>query len=194
MFDKKDPREEAPTTEKTTPGVFIIESLRIRDEKKRRFEGRILRDILRLSGKETQYWYVRTWKEVTEEMFQRFYDSGLRYLHISCHGSQDTIEFTLDKISFEEFGKEIKPYLYERRLFFSACEVVNKKLFGAVMPGSDCYSLIGPKFKIDFDDAVLMWATFYHLMLRDSASMKAANIRKTLETIKATFGKTFEYL
>jgi len=129
----------ASKEKKTTSGVFIIESLRIKDESKQRFEGRILRDILTLSGKKVEYWYVRTWKEVTEEMFQRFYNSGLRYLHISCHGNDDTISFTLDDIPFEEFGKEIKHYLYERRLFFSACEVVNQALHDAVMPGSDCY-------------------------------------------------------
>ncbi|MGC2331546.1 MAG: hypothetical protein WA581_08835 [Candidatus Acidiferrales bacterium] len=178
----------------TKAGVFIIESLRTKDELKHRFEGRILRDILLLSGKKAEYCYIRTWKEAKAEMFQRFYDSGLRYLHISCHGNRDTIAFTLDRISFEEFGKEIKPYLYERRLFFSACEVVNPNLQKAIMPGSDCYSLIGPKESIRFSDAVIMWATFYHLMLRNSKAMKPPKIRAVLHTIKQTFGTTFEYL
>ncbi len=178
----------------TKAGVFIIESLRTKDELKQRFEGRILRDILLLSGKKAEYWYIRTWKEAEREVFQRFYDSGLRYLHISCHGSKDTISFTLDDISFEAFGKEIKPYLYKRRLFFSACEVVNKRLFDAVMADSRCYSLIGPKHDIYFSDAVIMWATFYHLMLRDSTVMKSAEIKKALQAIKTTFGQTFEYL
>jgi hypothetical protein len=184
----------ASKEKKTTAGVFIIESLRIKDESKQRFEGRILRDILTLSGKKVEYWYVRTWKEVTEEMFQRFYNSGLRYLHISCHGNDDTISFTLDDIPFEEFGKEIKHYLYERRLFFSACEVVNQALHDAVMPGSDCYSIIGPEDDIRFDDAVIMWGTFYHLMLRDATAMKSADIRTALQKLKETFGRTFKYL
>lgn len=184
----------ASKEKKTTAGVFIIESLRIKDESKQRFEGRILRDILTLSGKKVEYWYVRTWKEVTEEMFQRFYDSGLRYLHISCHGNDGTISFTLDDIPFEEFGKEVKHYLYERRLFFSACEVVNQALHDAVMPGSDCYSIIGPEDDIRFDDAVIMWGTFYHLMLRDATAMKSADIRTALQKLKATFGRTFKYL
>lgn len=181
-------------SKETKAGVFIIESLRTKDELKQRFEGRILRDILVLSGKKTEYWYARTWKELTEELFQRFYDSKLRYLHISCHGNKETISLTLDNISFEEFGEEIKPYLYERRLFFSACEVVNQKLQNAVMPGSDCYSLIGPKHEILMSDAVIMWATFYHLMLRDATAMKAQKIREALATIKKTFGVTFAYL
>jgi hypothetical protein len=35
--------------EKTRPGVFIIESLGFRDERKKRFEGQILRDMLTLT-------------------------------------------------------------------------------------------------------------------------------------------------
>ena len=179
---------------KTRPGVFIIESLRFDDEKEGRCEGRILRDILQLSGKETEYWYVRTWKELEEEIFQRFWDSGLRYLHISCHGSANSISLTLDDVSFEEFGNGIKDYLSQRRLFMSACEVVNEQLRDAVIPGSDCYSLIGPGEDIYFHDAVIMWASFYHLMLRDADSMKSSDIRKTLKLLEDTFGQRFAYL
>jgi hypothetical protein len=179
---------------KTRPGVFIIESLRFDDETEGRCEGRILRDILRLSGKEAEYWYVRTWKELKEEIFQRFWDSGLRYLHISCHGSSTSISLTLDDVSFDDFGAEIKHYLSERRLFMSACEVVNEHLRDAVMPGSDCYSLIGPDEEIYFHDAVIMWASFYHLMLRNADSMKATDIRKTLKLLENTFGQRFAYL
>jgi hypothetical protein len=156
---------------KTVAGVFIVESLRIDDEKEGRYEGRILRDILTLSGKKTEYWYVRTWKELEEEIFQRFWDSGLRYLHISCHGSADTIALTLDNVSFEKFGDGIREYLSERRLFMSACEVVNQQFHDAVFPDSNCYSLIGPDEDIRFDDAVIIWASFYHLMLRDATGV-----------------------
>jgi hypothetical protein len=177
---------------KTRAGIFIIESLDIDDELEGRYEGRILRDILILSGQKTEYWYIRTWKEMREKMFQRFYDSNLRYLHISCHGSKNSISFTLDTIDYETFGEEAKEYLEDRRLFFSACEVVNADLAKAVLPGSDCYSLVGPSHDIKFDDAVIMWATFYHLMLRDSQAMKRDRIRTTLKTVKNTFGETFK--
>jgi hypothetical protein len=177
---------------KTKAGIFIVESLDIEDELKDRFEGKILHDILILSGKETEYWYVRTWKEMQERMFQRFYDSNLRYLHISCHGSDDSISFTLDTIDFITFGEEAKEYLENRRLFFSACEVVNKDLAHAVLPGSDCYSLVGPNHAINFDDAVIMWATFYHLMLRDSKVMKRERMKAILSSLDDMFGQTFQ--
>ena len=101
--------------ESTRAGVFIIESLDFEDEQKQRFEGRILKDMLVLSGKEVEYWYVRTWKELTDDIFQRFYDSKLRYLHLSCHGSATHVSLTLDDISFHEFGAEICNYLEKRR-------------------------------------------------------------------------------
>jgi hypothetical protein len=173
---------------KTKAGIFIVESLDIEDELKGRFEGRILHGILVLSGKETEYWYVRTWKEMQEKMFQRFYDSNLRYLHISCHGSDDSISFTLDTIGFKTFGEEAKEYLENRRLFFSACEVVNKDLAHAVLPGSDCYSLVGPNHAINFDDVVIMWATFYHLMLSDSKVMKRERLKEILTRLDDTLG------
>lgn len=72
--------------------------------------------------------------------------------------------------------------------------MVNKYLRDAVLPDSDCYSLVGPKHAIRFDDAVIMWATFYHLMLRDSKVMKRDDITAALKKIENTFGQTFELL
>ncbi len=48
----------------TIPQVFIIESLTLKDEEEERFEGRILKQILRLSGKESAYYYIRTRREL----------------------------------------------------------------------------------------------------------------------------------
>lgn len=86
---------------KPQAGVFIVESLDIEDEIENQREEKILHDILVLSGKRTEYWYVRTWKEL-RKMFQRFHDSNLRYLHISCHGSTDSISLTFDTIRLRD--------------------------------------------------------------------------------------------
>ena len=180
--------------EKTLPGVFIIEPLAFKDEKKQRFEGRILRDMLTLSGKKVEYWYVRTWKELTEDIFQRFYDSKLRYLHLSCHGNSTHVCLTLDSVSFKDFGEKFRHYLPNRRLFVSACEVVNDKFSAEVNPDQECYSVIGPRDQIRFDDAVVMWASFYHLMLRNSNVMRSQEIRSTLIRLEKMFGQTFLYL
>ena len=176
--------------------LFIIESLRFKDEERGCLEGRILRDALRMSrpGLEVEYLYLRTHRELIEA-FQRFSDSRKRYLHISCHGNQREIALTLDRIPFDEFGTIVAPYINRRRLFFSACHVVNEDLAAAVMDGTGCYSLIGPRTKIAFGDAAMMWAAFYHLTFRDPAAdgLNSTKIRRTLRRIHHAFGENFEY-
>lgn len=193
---KRNTRKNLPVLpeDKTRPGVFIVESLNFRDEKKKRFEGQILRDLLTLSGKDVQYWYVRTWKELTDDILQRFYDSKLRYLHLSCHGTPTHVCLTLDDVPFDEFGEEIKHYLYKRRLFVSACEVVNQQFSKAVNPDEECYSVIGPRDTIRFDDATVIWTSFYHLMLRDKKVMRDQEIRQTLKRLEDMFGSKLLYL
>jgi len=77
----------------------------------------------------------------------------------------------------------------------SACEVVNADLAKAVLPKSGCHSVIGPRDAINFDDAVLMWAAFYHLMFRDPEikAMKGGKIRWALRHTRCAFEKEFEY-
>jgi hypothetical protein len=176
------------------PSVFIIESLSFQDEAAERLEGRILQDILKLSKKESAYFYIRTRKELAK-VLARFTGSRMRYLHISCHGSQDSIALTLDTVGFEEFGRLVKPHLSERRrLFCSACQVVNEKLAGAVIPGSDCWSIVGPSKEITFGDAALMWASFYHLVFRENPKgMNRKQIVGVLERICRAFSVPFTY-
>lgn len=179
---------------KTKFSLSIIESLDFGDEQGKRLEGRILRDILRLSGHEVEYLYIRTRREL-QVAIRRFYESRRRYLHISCHGNPKQIVLTLDFIPFAEFALDTLPYLRGRRLFMSACAVVNDDFAKVVIPESGCQSLIGPRKSICFDDAVLMWASFYHLMFRDPEidRMKGGKIRWALRRIRYAFGIEFNY-
>jgi len=129
---------------KTKPSVFIIESLRFKDEQRGNLEGHLLQQILHLSGKVAEYVYIRTAREF-EEVLDHFYDSNYRYLHISCHGNDSEIALTLDTLDFSQFGRLTQPVLKNRRLFISACDVVNHKLASAVIPSSECQSIVGPK-------------------------------------------------
>src|SRR5438445_3898064 len=45
---------------KTTPDVFIIESLRLDDEEKQHSEGSFISHILRLAERQVRYYYIRT--------------------------------------------------------------------------------------------------------------------------------------
>jgi hypothetical protein len=177
----------------TEPKVFIIESLEFDDEEKGRYEGSILSDILRLSGIQTQYFYIRTSKELNEvlDIFQK---SGYRYLHISCHGGENSIWTTLDEITYDELGLILKGKLEKKRLFLSACSVVNKDLAKEVIPRTKCYSIIGPARDIAFNDAAIMWASFYHLMFKEnSTSMIREGLLKNLQKVVDTFGEPLNY-
>ena len=165
------------------PEIFIIESLDFRDERADRFEGKIISQILALSGKNCEYCYIRTKREL-KELLEQFESSGYRYLHLSCHGNNDSMFTTLDEIPFSEFGPLIKPYLRRRRLFVSACSATNEDLADVVMPGSGCFSILGPAQDIQFNDAAVLWASFYHVMFAfDSEAMKYRAIKAKAQEV-----------
>jgi hypothetical protein len=173
-------------------GLYIIESLKFEDERRRR-EGRIIKQILRLCDFHSKYIYIRTKREL-DLALKGFEESRFRYLHFSCHGNRDTVAFTLDKMSFDDFAAKVKPYLDRKRVFFSACEVVNSQLAEALMADSGCYSIIGPKAAINFDDALLMWASFYHLAFRDGEkALLGGKIRWVLRRVRYAFSIEFGY-
>jgi hypothetical protein len=133
--------------------------------------------------------YTSEPKRNLEEVLHHFLDSESRYLHLSCHGDGANIQLTIDRIPFREFSKLVRPFLRQRRLFVSACEVVNDALAEAVLPKSECHSLIGPNFEINMDDAVLIWSSCYLLMFRDpeTKAMKSGKIRWALRRVREAF-------
>ncbi|WP_038492285.1 hypothetical protein [Janthinobacterium agaricidamnosum] len=177
----------------TLPRVFIIESLGFSDEKEDRFEGGILSRMLRLSGSEPEYMYLRTRREL-EKAVALFEKSRFRYLHISCHGNRHGIALTLDNLSFDELGEILAPALKGRRVFFSSCSVTNAECAASLFSETGCLSVVGPYRKIDFDRATIFWLAFYHLMLRDEASaMKGQPIQETVSRLKDIFGVHMRY-
>jgi hypothetical protein len=165
------------------PEVFIIESLEFDDERSDRFEGKIISQILALSGKKCEYSYIRTKREL-KVLLEQFASSSYRYLHLSCHGNKTSLFTTLDPIPFTELGALIKPHLRKRRLFLSACLATNEALASAIMPGSGCYSILGPDEKIYFDDAAVLWASFYHVMFDvDSGAMRYKTIKAKAQEV-----------
>ena len=174
--------------------VFIIESLGWCDEKKEeRLEGRLLRQVLLLSGKKPLYYYIRT-KQELEDVLNRFEDSDYRYLHLSCHGNSRGIATTLDHIDHQELGRILNPYLEGRRLFISACEAVNRQFVNAVAKGSGCYSIAGPKDDVLFSSAAIFWGAFYHKAFEmDRRKMTGTNIRPILGNLANLFEVSIRY-
>jgi hypothetical protein len=178
----------------TTPQVFIIESLKLDDEKNERFEGRILQHIPRLGDKKSAYYYIRTRREL-EKMAKLFGKSGFRYLHISCHGNTAEMATTFDRISFQELGGLLRPHLRGRRVFVSACEMTTKALATELLlHRSRCSSLIGPCDTIKFSDAALLWSSFYHLVFRTNDEvMKRKWVLAHLQSTATLFGVRMNY-
>jgi len=183
---------QVPTRKKaadgTVPEVFIIESLTLTDEKKERREGAVLAAILKMCGKNPLYYYIRTRAEL-EHIAKEFDASGYRYLHVSCHGGDNSLKTTLDSISYQEFAKIFSERLNGRRLFVSACSAGNEKfadLVGAKNPGMN--SVAAPVDNIDFDLAVALWSAFYvKVFSLNAKSMNSDRIAKVLGPLAALF-------
>ena len=175
------------------PNVFIIESLNFEDEENDRFEGKVLSKILKLNGVDSQYYYIRT-KQELDEIIVKFDESDYRYLHLSCHGSPYSLETTLDSVSFKELNDMLAPCLDKKRVFISACEMVNEDLAEALIGETDCYSVIGPSEPILFSDATIFWSSFYHLMFGENdSSMKKRDIKTVLEKTTDLFEVKVNY-
>lgn len=177
----------------TIPEVFIIESLTFDNEKDEMYEGKLISNILHLSDKKSIYYYIRTKAEL-ESVLDLFWESNYRYLHLSCHGNSKSMATTLDSIDFKELSDLLDPVLMNRRLFLSACSMTNDKLAKAVIPSSECYSVIGPAKDIKFNDAAILWATFYHLMFRDGFNaMKRSKILENAKNASTMFNVPLNY-
>lgn len=177
----------------TKADVFIIESLKLEDEIEKQYEGKFLSQILHLARKKPIYYYIRTKKEL-KEILKEFKESNYRYLHLSCHGNKTALSTTLDDISFPKLTELMKPYLKDRRLFISACRVVNHDLAQTVIPSSRCFSIIGPARDVFFSDAAIIYASFYHLVFKaDRKRMTRRGILPALQKVTNTFEVPLNY-
>jgi hypothetical protein len=125
---------------RTTPDVFIIESLDVDDERHNRFEGRFLSHILKQTGARVRYSYVRTPKEFRAAL-ALFKRSGFRYLHVSCHANKHGIGLTNGEMDIETLSHVLRRCLERRRIFFSACQFVTRDLAKALLIDTNCYSV-----------------------------------------------------
>jgi len=175
------------------PEVFIIESLSFDDEKQNLFEGRVLSQILHLSDKKSIYYYIRTKAEL-ERVLDIFKKSDYRYLHISCHGSRYAMHTTIDTIPFAELQKMLCPVLNGNRLFLSACSMTNRSLAKKILLNSKCFSIVGPENKVNFNDAAILWASFYHLMFKSNARvMKHLKVKENVQEVASIFNVYMNY-
>ena len=174
------------------PEVFIIESLKFVEEEAYR-EGEMISRALRMSLKNPLYRYVRTKVEL-QHFVDEFEDSDYRYLHISCHGSKTGICTTLEDLSIDEFADIVGPVLNGKRLFLSTCQASTSRMAKAVFAKGGCTSLAGPVNRINFDDSVVLWTSFYHLMFKaDAKQMKREQIKKAISDVAGLLGEKVNF-
>jgi hypothetical protein len=176
----------------TKAAVWILETLEFADENVRK-EGEIISRTLRLSGKEASYTYIRTRQEF-EAFVKEFGNSPHRYLHISCHGNTGAFYTTTDRIPANELADILAPYVSRRRVFLSTCLAADDTFANALLLNSDCWSVAGPADTINFDDAAIFWAAFYHVMFKNNPdSMSRASIERTLLRCAELVGEQFRF-
>jgi len=178
----------------TVPEVFIIESLELDDEAKERREGAVLAAVLKMCGKNPLYYYIRT-KDELKLMASEFAKSEYRYLHISCHGGDASLETTLNSITYPEFAKIFAGRLKNRRLFVSACSA-GTEMFAEVVHGAnkDIISIAAPIRDIRFDHAVAFWSAFYvKTFSLNSKSMKSDRVASVLKPLATLFGEPVHF-
>jgi len=175
---------------KNTPTVCIVESLGFLEEDTHR-EGEIIARTLRLSGKETHYSYLRTVEEL-EAYVGEFGSSCHRYLHVSCHGNEGGFGTTTGFLDADTFAKLLAPHVKKRRVFLSACLAAESRFARTLLLNSECYSVLAPVGQINFDDAAIFWASFYHVMFKANFdSMSRKEIIHAVERGAGLTGETF---
>jgi len=178
----------------TKADLFIIETLGPDDEGNGRFEGPNICHIARLHGKQPVYHYVRTRKAFSAAI-EAFLKSDYRYLHISAHADAEGIATTnLDEITNAELATMLGRSFANKRLFFSACEIIHKGTAADIIPATGCFSVVGPRQKISFAEAAAFWPALYHLMFTaDSRAMNRAALSRNLGNLAKLFDVEIGY-
>lgn len=157
-------------------GLFIIESL----EEDEYFDGKVLKEILGLSNVKVQY--IRVFdKADLKKALETFSESRFRYLHISCHATNETLNLSDETIFYEELDDLIANKVTKKRIFLSACDLGND-FFASEIIKHGAYSVVGSSIPLNFDKAVLFWASFFHIMNeKDEEKMKREQIKYVLK-------------
>lgn len=178
-----------------TYGIYIIESLAYDDEQNESFDGRVLDQMLDFIGVRSQYRYIRTKAELRREI-EFFTESDFKYLHFSCHGSEDGTEvcLTTENLSLEEFASIVGPSTNRRRLFISACKITSFSLAKFFIPRFDCLSIIGSSDEPSHSQSAIFWSTFYYMMgQRDQWGMRQKELLSVLKRLSAVFELRLNY-
>ena len=157
---------------KSVAEVFIIESLGADDVNNNRCDGKILESQLKLLGSKPKYRYVLNLSDLRKALLE-FDKSEYRFLHMSCHGSEDKVFLAADQNgeTYEEFSRCFAGFTALSRITFSACRLGNYKLFDTFFGlNKGVQSLAAPIKDLPFQSASLYWAAFYTKLMDECRS------------------------
>ena len=189
----------------TIPDVFIIESLQRHYGR----YGKLLADNIRVSGKNPIFITVGNKEELIHGLLL-FKTSLYRYLHIICHGTEDTVALS-DANSFNEempsatteimnaqdfitcFPKGLETF----RLFCSSCSIGNDHFAKNILQScKSLCSVAAPCDEIDEKKALYVWTTFYQqIFSREIGNSKLTSneIKRFLQESVNIFNENFQY-
>lgn len=153
-----------------------------------RLDGKVLYDVLKLQGKNPLYYYFRTQRELIE-FAKIFRESGYRYLHLSCHGSEEIVQYTFGESTYADFAAIFEKKLHNRRLFVSGCNLGNMNFAKAIFDkNGGMYSVTAPMKKVYFDQSISFWSAFYYMMHAwDSSAMKKQRLNQVFDQLATIF-------
>lgn len=156
--------EDIPDEAKSRAEVFIIESLLEKDVEEKRLDGEILYQQLCLIGQSPRYIRVNDQNEFQAALVI-FRQSNYRFLHISCHGSEDSVRLGADRCDYLDFARMTNGMLKSRRVSFSACKLGHPALAKALFQeNKGMHSFLAPQGNIKFGTASVFWASFFTLL------------------------------
>ena len=178
--------------------VYIIEALRPEDYAYFCADGIVLENQLRLIGCAPTLKRVYSIDDLRQAV-QSYDESGYRFLHISCHGSEDRVEiFGKESLTYSELAKILKGHVVNSRLTFSACSLGNRdfaeEIFGQ---NKGLHSVLAPIGETPFDLSSVLWISFYTLLFRKAhirekrtgiLSVDVKSIERITRTLCATYG------
>lgn len=180
--------DDLPKEQASKPEVFVIEGLRDEDFRARRADGYILYRQLQLLGKKPRYVVVAGLNEFKAAMVM-FRLSNYRMLHVSCHGTCDSVALGGENVDYDTFAEATKSCLKSRRITFSACGLGNRDLAQRLFClNKGMHSFVAPVERIEFDVASALWVPFYTKFLRSGAKLKHTSLEDVLSPLVDYWG------
>lgn len=173
------------------PDLCVIEILRPKDYACFCDDGYGLVSHLQMLGYDPQYIRAYTF-QTFKDALRKFKQSRYRFLHISCHGGTDSVEFWDAKdmepdnhsyqgtqIPYDAFSKALKGCLGDRRVTFSACELGNKQFVQSLIKyNNGFHSVVAPTVELQMHKAAVLWRMYYGQLLADaSCSLSAKSVK-----------------